>query len=889
MECTNITISIHQSHSHEKMDSKSAQFAKLCLQKIEGWTNEQQTFTLKQILLYRIFSLINFKNDFIYTLDTIVNSTLFDGYTSLPDSLSKGETNATYVDTKNMAEFLEKLYPTSLNTPICCINASVNPPENWIAELSSNEIIVFSASCLSSFHFFMDFMQRVLTDVEKESLSILTQSVSFKNTFKTKNPLLDTFANKFINISKSLLRIVQFRAKQIKENLKFTGNENRTKIFFQIDHIRNHIKFLTFYLDKQIDQLIGCIQIALEELHVDESEIYPQTKVDCPLDVTLKLVLEQFNNIQKMNFPKKSFSSPSMEEINHLLNQNPDLVDATKELLNNVKSSNFEKQSKQKKENMAFEAKIRSRVQPDLAEEILQARKRAYCYYDQLICNLRFSKSICKKLLSLLDERLSNFSSLHSQQQSSSPDHLWIDLIDEYPKEKAVPPKKVKMNKKEKTTKPLPQTKKIQPQTPTPQIEETKIPFETSVFMKFSLEMENKINSVSLPKMEFEEKKYLGLARMEFSDHLFLSACGIELFLEAYAKKDHPSMGAIYPMLLADWHGTIEQLLAQEYYKKFKQLPTSHHLTDSYKAIFDWKKLEKNHQDFLSSLDYAWIWSRYPNSSRSFLLSIKNEIPKALDFLFFSTEILEKHKPSVDSFFQYVTTTHVSFLSFLSDQFPSNTNLQLQNMIQTPPHTQEETPLKAENEITKKIKTIRESFDEKKDDLARLFFEDTSTHIFRLMQAKNMLSTYNEKNYRAWHYRYFLNVQWVFETFLQLQCYKNGLGKIFSHHFEEMIHLLKDQHFIVNNTERKPPSFELKLPLYNFGTSMHYPHLYNDVNPCIETKTLIHLTKEGKLYAQTPKGFDPVKVKPTNVGSEIYEKYQEVESIIQQALEYILK
>lgn len=378
----------------------------------------------------------------------------------------------------------------------------------------------------------------------------------------------------------------------------------------------------------------------------------------------------------------------------------------------------------------------------------------------------------------------------------------------------------------------------------------------------------------------------LKLHQQEMRDHLFMAACGMELFVQAILETDFEALPAILTNLVLDFHVVVEQgdkakliLQAQERYG-------SHHLVGLSQHLGDWSSLGTKSKQFREDLDLGLIWSRYPKTSLRYHESDQSAAPPILllmnEIQDFVNELQKNKIKKFDNVFLNRLQTVIQTIFGLYDQHCCDliqrsgqgalkkeiferyqqTMIQLRDYLighLQIAHVRVEEKIKTDESPFKPVLGLLEKFSVSLDTFAAVLStsgkELIGDPIIPLQEASQHLKRINgylkrnasQPHLTAWDYRNILTVQWFFEQIYMALVSLKEVGYLKNEHdFKKYQELL--------SIEEQPSHLDQALLEFNLGKGIHYPR---------QTKVNGHITKLNKLldhskrFVGNPTGFVP--------------------------------
>lgn len=383
--------------------------------------------------------------------------------------------------------------------------------------------------------------------------------------------------------------------------------------------------------------------------------------------------------------------------------------------------------------------------------------------------------------------------------------------------------------------------------------------------------------------------KDLKLHQQEMRDHLFLTACGMELFTQAILESDFQSLHAILTDLILDFHVVIEQGDKATLVLQTEERYALHHLVGLSQYLGEWDSIGTSQQQFRKDLDSGIIWTRYQKASLKYHENDGSNTPQILqllqDIYVFVTKIQKNKIKKLDilssNMLQGIVHTlfglysqHCNdILQRIGQEAPlKNENIAtyLASMEQLEAHLVDHLKNAVGNDLeqtknkithfkhvvdqlekiaatiqvfTRQLSTSNKELDS--DPVTHL--KEAARHIRRIQHAIIISEKCTTPHLTAWHYRNVLTPQWLFEQLYMSLVILEKVGYLKNEHdfrkYQEL--LLMDE---------KPSKFDLDILEFNLDKGIHYPRQAK-VNGHI-TK-LIKIMENSKRFVANPTGFVP--------------------------------
>ena len=327
----------------------------------------------------------------------------------------------------------------------------------------------------------------------------------------------------------------------------------------------------------------------------------------------------------------------------------------------------------------------------------------------------------------------------------------------------------------------------------------------------------------------------------ESLSHVHLAHHGLQVLTQALFQGDLNGVIATIPVLIMDWHVQAEQLANFKIRLQEKPEVRGHSLVELFKQSDDWKELPPNLQVYLTELDQALLWSRYPYSSMDRLR--KEKPPQALSCLLLAADALHKEALmplQLEQLMTFILRAQQNSLQLFLQCSPlKNRSDELASIIElfspkgwVERHWQEgmRLALKGKPEVRTEAKSFQliekllkfthpQRIVECK---VRAALQDARHHLERLLVHRRLAA---HSPLGAWHARNVMHIQWAIEQIYMARLFLQEPNAHFEHNFEELQICLGD-------TQEESLK---KIREFNWGTGIHHPWQKRTQNPHFQT------------------------------------------------------
>ncbi len=397
------------------------------------------------------------------------------------------------------------------------------------------------------------------------------------------------------------------------------------------------------------------------------------------------------------------------------------------------------------------------------------------------------------------------------------------------------------------------------------------IPSEVAVRLNQAIQQSSQLTDEQMKTLSRFKKKCYKIAIEEAKDHLFLAACGFEVFMEAISEGHFEALGTIVSALMLDWHGIEEQTRRSSHILIFKKIFKTHHLESLSKAINENENQQRveSLSEHLNSLDNAQIWARYPESQR---IRSPDPMPKGLEMLYFAQKFsnaflkgnknLSQEIEGVEKLIDFVCNKHffcwLNIARLLCPKQLTPSSIEAYNTLINGYRCDLKTYAKErleginsaaanrrsnanllQDSLVKRLRTLMKANKKNKNikvfDNPYALLGDVKRHVQNVSIA-SILKQSNKtqvQHHEAWHHRNRLNMQWALEQTYRYMALGQGIKGIKAHNFPTFQKLLRSIGVPLNSAE------EVDANVFNLGQMIYYPRFSTKIDdqnsPLIET------------------------------------------------------
>ena len=369
-------------------------------------------------------------------------------------------------------------------------------------------------------------------------------------------------------------------------------------------------------------------------------------------------------------------------------------------------------------------------------------------------------------------------------------------------------------------------------------------------------------------------------------NHLYLSACGVELMTNLLRDGRSDLLSAVLPVWIADRY-LMAELQGDVLFLDRGERPPERHSLLVFEEVFSHKKpLSLEARDYLRQLSSGIFWYRYSLARRDEAMEAQSSEWRWFERCHQLTregrkldsekqaELIEfiKTKQSVSYHLLYHSFPPVQeemdrCVELIKGHFESWKRAFLERGQACSPSLA--APILSSEEVAffdqmiDKVKAFLSGpSSEEPVEEQRRTIEEVLFHLIRFKNSIEIASLYPDDHFMAFHYRSMLHVQWLFEHIYQLGCMLAGC-------VVERTHRFLDYEEALNRSPKGRPFPPLDMFFeYNCGIGLHYEELFSlPLCPFEEYRLFL---EQNCFQAMSEDGFTPVGAR-TCLSKDLYE------------------